>query len=421
MKKVLILLIISSLVFGCKENASDDIQNVVKSPKESYVRNLQEAIEMAENALELFPFNDYSTRGSELKSLDLETGIKFVTSANTSTRMENNVDTLIYIFNLHKNKGFVAISAYKGTEPVIAITEEGSYDPSKPSENKAFDLMMEAAKTYVEQSICSNLETFPNTRAISYPAIYTIIDQVGNYLNIRWGQNDVEGTDCPNGIAGCANTAAAQLMSFHEVPQTININYPLNGDSLIINTYELNWEEMKKHFSKHTDDPALYFECPASAAAHTMITRLCRQLGELSNSTYDESSTSTDRSSIYNTFNTLGYETDVYNYNENQLVEILDEGRPIWMDGRTALNEGHAWLIDGYRYYLISERLGLDNSIIERYAYYNHVNWGWHGRDNGYFASGIFKTNSALIYDGSSNLTGYNFINSLHMVDIYPY
>ena len=72
------------------------------------------------------------------------------------------------------------------------------------------------------------------------------------------------------------------------------------------------------------------------------------------------------------------------------------------MGGTHTANEqaekgSHAWVIDGYkiRNYTSPEgRIDKTQNIV-------HCNWGWLGNSNGYFVSGIFKTNEGVSYDYS--------------------
>jgi hypothetical protein len=47
----------------------------------------------------------------------------------------------------------------------------------------------------------------------------------------------------------------------------------------------------------------------------------------------------------------------------------MDMGRPVLYEGNDATQGGHAWVCDGY---------DANNKL--------HMNWGWSGADNGYFA-----------------------------------
>lgn len=76
----------------------------------------------------------------------------------------------------------------------------------------------------------------------------------------------------------------------------------------------------------------------------------------------------------------MGYEEDIAYLNASYFtrdgwIEFikneLKEGRPVYCDGHSETGQGHAFILDGYKY------LG-DTP-------YFHINWGWNGSSNGYF------------------------------------
>lgn len=99
------------------------------------------------------------------------------------------------------------------------------------------------------------------------------------------------------------------------------------------------------------------------------------------------------------TFDLLGYNNVnlKWGYNENTVMKSLDSGCPVFMSAVAGIVDGHAWVIDGYkiRNYTSPEgRIDKTQNIV-------HCNWGWLGNSNGYFVSGIFKTNEGVSYDYS--------------------
>lgn len=82
---------------------------------------------------------------------------------------------------------------------------------------------------------------------------------------------------------------------------------------------------------------------------------------------------------------------------KNTVIKSLDSGCPVFMSAVAGIVDGHAWVIDGYkiRNYTSPEgRIDKTQNIV-------HCNWGWLGNSNGYFVSGIFKTNEGVSYDYS--------------------
>lgn len=105
------------------------------------------------------------------------------------------------------------------------------------------------------------------------------------------------------------------------------------------------------------------------------------------------------------------------------IIDEITAGRPIYADGRTlatpeAKSAGHSWVIDGYiiqfhsvqvtdylswdnstrKLTQIGQRVSANNSIpVATKDQYWHCNWGWSGKNNGYFidfntAAGMFDS-----------------------------
>lgn len=409
---------------GCNE--TDDLISIdtlgTTSPKRSQLRSYEEAKFIALQSISILDSdydNSVTTRGIS-SSRTLQDKATYVVCADPcETRLSESFDndTLMYVFNFENNQGFAIVSASLQTEPLLAVTEEGYYDPSVDCDNKSFSSFMELTKQYV---LCgggnaNKEERNSINRGLQLP--WTLYATVGKYITVKRGQLDPEGIYCPNGICGCAITAMAMVMSYYNYPSTININH----DNYDIPNYTLNWSAMKMHVVDHNQD---YFECEASNDAHDMISHLCRQLGVTAGSTYNVSSTSTTTTGLRNCLINYGYTVPGYSdFSESDIVWALNNQRPVLMFGQTSSYIGHFWIVDGYKSYYPTGVTPPGNgglSYNSSFKYYNHVNWGWNGDCNGYFLSGVFNTQVAYTYDGfSTHQSNYSFINGLQY--IIPY
>ena len=55
-----------------------------------------------------------------------------------------------------------------------------------------------------------------------------------------------------------------------------------------------------------------------------------------------------------------------------------------------------------------------DRPPFSRITYYNHINWGWNGRNNGYFLDNIFDTQNYQNLDSSPYSTvNINFTHEI--------
>lgn len=413
------LLILSLL--GCQDTFEESTQISVISKNKigtANKRSYEEALLVAQQSISMLDKASLTRNAVPSRSLDLANGAFVVCTDNLETRSscDSENDTLMYVFNFNDNKGFALVSANMQTEALLAITEQGFYDPSTECINKDFSYIIELAKQYVlrgDDNILAKNETI--TRADIDLWIFS--SSIENLINVNWGQTNPEGLYCPNGACGCAITAMAMLMSSYNYPTSITIDY----DSCnIISNYTLDWTEMKKHISKHQSG----FSCNASTNAHNMISHLCRQLGKVARCTYYSSGdTATSPGKVISCLENYGYtvsDPGFIDFSEQNIVNELNNGHPVIMMGYYDFywGQGHFWVVDGYCRYVISDSLD-PNYGPPVYKYYNHINWGWDGDCNGYFLSGVFNTQGADTYDSFSTQNhDYTFYNIYY---IAPY
>lgn len=425
MKKWFLSTLVVLSLAGCNE--TDDLISIdmqgTTSPKRSQLRSYEEAKFIALQSISMLDSdydNSVTTRGvSSSRTLqDKDTYVVCVDPSETRSSESFDNDTLMYVFNFENNQGFAIVSANPQIEPLLAITEEGYYDPSVDCDNKSFSSFMELTKQYV---LCgggnANKEERDSiNRGFQDP--WTMYAHVGNYVFVRWGQRDPEGLFCPNGLCGCANTAIAMIMSYYNYPTSINISH----DLYTIPNYTLNWFAMKTHIVNHDYGD---FECEASNDAHNMIAHLCRQLGVTDNSSYYFLGTETFPDEMRDCLIYYGYTVSAYNtFSESNIVYALNNQRPVIMCGWTAADDGHAWIVDGYKSYYPTGEIPPGNGSLSYhpyFKYYNHVNWGWDGDCNGYFLAGVFNTQIAHSYDSSSSIYSmdYNYVSNLQY--LVPY
>lgn len=303
----------------------------------------------------------------------------------------------MYVVNYADSMGFAVISAVKGTPELIAVTMKGSYDPSQPSDNPGFRMYMEnAAQVLGSGGIAIDSTMFDPNGHIK-PATFektlrdTVwIKRVAPKARVNWGQDNPEGKECPNRIAGCANTAVAMAMCGLQYPSSIKLTYKSGSP-----TINLNWVELKK--LKSWDRP--YYSASTNAEVSQTIAQLCRQLGYLAKTDYSATTVSSTKTD--NTENMLGilginkYRGDVtpgsLSNDMNPESEVLVRGTRYNENGPS----GHMWLCDGVKHYKIRTRYyrsfdsgaswSLQATDYSQEYIYNFLNWGWEGYKNGYF------------------------------------
>lgn len=409
MKKNIAIIILNLVLFSCTtEHELIYQENSTTHPKPTK-RSLSEALEIAQDATSLF---NTQARSQELRTIDMK-NIQYLCMDRKSRSQSG--DTLLYVINYADNNGFAVVSANPNTAGLIAVTEKGNYNPTSEemNNNTGMGLFMDMAEMYV-----SNPDNdLQNTGPLPILEIMERVDTTDTYilpkLITKWGQTWHEGRYCPNGISGCVVTALAQIMTYFEHPTQMNITY----EGAPINMLNLDWEEIKKYKNIQDDK--------ANEQAHEAIGYLCRQLSELTNSSFEPGGTYATFESALLCMNRLGYivPLNVMNYNSNVSFRLaLENNSLIFMGGFTSAGSGHAWVVDGhlkrelhytaYTREINSELWQLHDERIINYCY-NHINWGDNGLYNGYFLENAFHKSSALMYDDMHNNSGSNYTTGL--------
>ena len=409
MKKLLIVLIAGMLTAACSNEDDFSMESTKSEKTVKSIRSYDEALEIAREAVSIVE-NGITTRGYFSSRVVDKNNSLVIHSTLTRSESANYRDTLLYVFNYANNMGFAVVSANPETEGLIAVTESGTYTVDTPeTDDTGLNDFMKLAEIYVQSERGGG--TLPITPIFT---IDTLVYDVLPLIPVKWGQRNYAGNYCPNGIAGCAPLAAAMIMSYYQYPQNITLTYS-NAD---ISVQTLNWTDIRNH--------KLYFTiggveqtqwCTASDSAHNAMGRLCRQIGQLFESSYNSNSTSTLTNKIRPGMINLGYTCSNWqSYSSNCSKSHIDNNKPLYFVGFDTDSGGHAWIVDGYEeikivktYYQNLEPQEITSTI------YNHVNWGWEGRNNGYFLDGVFATANATSFDSNPypNTANYNFNSGL--------
>lgn len=416
MKHLYFYVFVIALICSC--NNELELESIKAESNYSLTRSYEEALSIAESSIKMID-EDYASTRSNATNRQIDKSRSMVITNRQSRSLDNQNDSLIYVFNFEDEMGFAIVSANKNTEELIAVTESGDYEKSL-SENKAFANYMSQAIDYI--SGAEALASFD-----PFEECDTTYSHRGPYLNVKWGQNYPAGVFFPNATAGCANVAILQILSYYNYPNRINLTYS-NADSTSIG---LDWNDMKAHAN------ASYYRdncINAYSNAHSDIAHLCRQIAEISSSEFlpatanysynlnnyvplSNGETSTDGNNLAYTFSTLGYTaTEPQSYESQCTFSPLTRNKLICMVGVTYSNVGHAWVADGYKKYTIRSVSHATEpaTITTRTIYYNHFNWGWNGIDDGYFLDNVFTPSRGSEYDGVKDNYNINFSQSTY-------
>lgn len=288
------------------------------------------------------------------------------------TRAASGIDDTenagIYVFN--SESGFVVISADDAFPAVLAYGSGAPYDASTAP--TAMKEMLEAYHYTVTAKA--------NTRA----AVPTHAD-IAPLIQTKWDQNAPYNLLCPKGSkgnpspTGCVATATAQIMYYHQWP----------------NTYE--WDKMKTSYqSSDTGDAA------------NAVAKLMADVGEKEYMEYgDDDSSARFIDACEAMRYDFGYsEATEYVERSCYTAQAWDEllynelvaKRPVLFGAQSMPQSGeqggHAFIIDGYA---AKDGIG-----------YFHVNWGWGGLSDDYFLISVLNPDYQYT-GGHAGSSGYSY------------
>ena len=323
------------------------------------------------------------------KERALEKANRFVTSAQTgqmkrssATRrpaqliLANNTEDY-YIFNDEQNGGYVIIGGDERQQAVLGYSPDGHFDANNISDN--FQVLLDG---FAKQA--AYLRTHPNYAPPVARRVTGVV--VSPLLDCEWGQGFPYNNMCPtvgdvHCLTGCVATAFAQILYYHKWPE--------KGKGQI--SYDSDGQTFSADFSQSTyrwDLMLPSYDENSSQVSQDAVALLMKDVGYAFNTFYgiEDSGASGDAKSLIDYFDydqsmrILFREYCNQETWDNTIVEELKNKRPVYLNGGSPTG-GHAMVIDG-----------CDSDG------YFHINFGWYGKDNGYFAT------SGIYYNGDQSI-----------------
>lgn len=373
---------------------------VVGSPTK---RSVDEAIAIANGAISLLGNTNETVVESRGIGRVVDYKVPVYAVSNPRSRVCNG-DTLLYVVNFADNNGFAVIPAMRGAPELLAVTECGHFNPTDSTDVPAFNYWYRNVVSILAAGDMFEVDTtgmytkipLPDDRSKNKSERDTVwYAKVPPRLTVAWGQGGsnfgtCEGLECPNRIAGCANTAVAMVMSYVEKPSNMILGYKKDAPSIY-----LDWMELKKYCSTNGDRLILF---PTSDyPIRERLSQLCRELGYRANSDYSSpEQTSTNSTNVLVVLNGLGI-LNGYDWSSGSgfySIKTMDNSIAL-VRGATDDNSGHMWVEDGALDFKIRTRnyesddngktWRLVKTILSDEYKYIHRNWGWYNRCNGVF------------------------------------
>lgn len=384
-KRYVLLFVITIFIFSCSENElTFDQHSLIQS--ESDV-SIDLATTVAKNFSQDQAFLNYPDKNNLKSSLRSSKSASEKDVKEILTFKDDNSFPLLYVIQFDP-VGFVIVSGSMKETPILAFSETGVFEYDSLSESsQGLKAWIEIRKNRIEE--LRNDSTILVEEETEEQWVYsaapkdggeivsggTVDEQVGPLLSTTWSQgcgyNDLldvcsSGGSCGRVWTGCTATATAQVMRYWEYPNSYNW-------SLMPNTSGSN--ETSILLRDIGSAVKMDYGCDGSGAyLIDARTALVNNFGYSSNASYVD-------------------------YNTNTVVEKLDEGWPIIMEGYdSSISYGHAWVCDGYRRnrYIAIHNPNTNNEY-ETYTFsplYLSMNWGWGGISDAWYLYNNFTPES---------------------------
>ena len=332
----------------------------------------------------------------------------------TKTDANNTVD--FYVFDMSPVTGFVIVAGDDNIIPILGYSTESSFHTNFTHvglgnwvNNTATNISLAiqhntTADTRIQSQwiACRQAQNISVLRSGGAgPLCTTTWDQEnGNFLphNIIFLYNlfcPYNATDSQRALTGCVATAQAQIMKYWNYPATGTGSFTYVDDTA--HGYSNNYGTLSSDFATHTYDWTSMPSILTNSTSGTQDTAVgllmydCavsvgmdfgddNQNGSGANGLLSEELVYGDSfCSQYALPKYFGYDPDTIqgvvrsDYTDSVWTLVIEHeinvGRPVLYEGNDASQGGHAWVCDGY---------DANNNL--------HMNWGWSGFSNGYFA-----------------------------------
>lgn len=288
----------------------------------------------------------------------------------------------IYIFQRDDAGGFVMVSAETETQAIIAYSDTDKFMGEQIPDNLRFWLDRYAHQiTLVGQQ---QRQQASSTQAFS---------PVEPLMKSQWNQYEPFNNACPKlggypTLTGCVAVAIAQIMYYYQ--------YPAKGRGS--HSYTWNSTTLSADFGATTYDwknMLVEYNGSETQVQKNAVATLLYHAGVSCNMNYGTMASSGSLATAvqslitYFDFDSAIVPVPVYywgtEYTLNTIAEELAQKRPVLMDARTPNGDGHAFICDG---------IDADGQL--------HINWGWGGLSDGYYAFTLMNPTSYDVRDAYS-------------------
>ncbi len=392
----------------------------------NHTMGMDEARELALDAASLFAGEGNGLKSGRVRQIE---EVRVLRSDETTLRSGSGEvvaipDTLAYVCNFADSAGFAIICADDRVGcPILACVDNGTL--GEDTDNPGLAIFLDNAQVFMRNSIMkfevekdSLLEvakqritendsvTFRRKMTGTYYYLRGEVG-IGPLLRTEWAQRGDPynslmkscGNSTGHAPAGCWAVAIGQLMAYYKYPTSFRSSSRSGIHSGLIPDWSVLAEEK---YAENLD-----------RTHREQVSNLLYEVGYHIGMNWQCDGSGASSDDVVKYMKSLGFvECCEYAYNFDLIKDwFLDIRRPVCMSGyqnrrRKLVGysslDGHAWVVDGYvaviadlYSYVIDLSKGscqesyVNTVLKEKYL---HVNWGWGGSNNGYFAEGCFDT-----------------------------
>ncbi len=296
-----------------------------------------------------------------------------------------------YVFNNPERPGWVIVAGDDRARTILAYGDEDYFDESEVPE-----CVQDWLSGYVEQIEAIDMIKPESQVDNDASVIGATKSKIAPLLFSKWAQGLPFNQQCPSysttdggtsySPAGCVAIAMAQLMYYYKssygcdaIPAYTSTNNGFTADRPALASTHFNWAIINPWYHNEASNSA-------SAQEVQKLVKYCGQAVEMQYGKSSSSATSQRNAfTAYFGYSKLSQQIKREDMTaaawEDAIYTEIAAGRPVFISARK-LNGGHAFLCDGYD----------GNGLY-------HINWGWRGNENGFFALNAMS-------DGNSGGTG---------------
>ncbi len=309
-----------------------------------------------------------------------------------------------YVFNAQRSgNGFVIVAGEDMGDDILAFSDSGSFNPLD---------MPPALRWWLEQ-YRQQVEMVRSEQAAPHKAI--VREAIAPLLKTKWNQNTPFNAALPVNPTkatltyyehtGCVATALAQVLKYHASAKPVSAipeysySYQYRAANNTTATANVTVPGVEATTFDYAAMPNELYSTSDDGAAE--VAKLMRYCGQAVKMNYYDDEAAAVLSAVplatYFGYNPYSKEISRSDFTadswDRQIYDELASRRPVLYRGQKHNNNGHAFVVDGYKDQLF------------------HINWGWGGNYNGYF-----KLSECNPYGGGtgagSGLDGYSFDQS---------